>query len=72
MQAAEARARWRAEQGAISFNLPEADIKVSHPYSVYSWVNIHAEDNQDSPAQQLVSELMILAGEAIGSLGTRA
>lgn len=59
---AKLRQSWRLSQGAISINLPEAMIKVKED-------EITIEVLEDSPARQLVAEMMILAGEAVGRYG---
>ena len=71
VQAAEARERWREEQGALSFQMPEAKVRVVEPHSPDSRVQVHAGLNGggDQPSQRLVSELMILAGQAIACMG---
>ena len=74
MQAAEARERWREEQGAISFQLPEAKLRVVDSQLPDSSVHIHASFNGGGgqPSQRLVSEMMILAGQAIACMGKQA
>ncbi len=59
---AQRRHTWRHSQGAISINLPEAIIKVKED-------DIAIEVLEDSPARQLVAEMMILAGEVAGRYG---
>jgi exoribonuclease-2 len=59
---AQRRHTWRHSQGAISINLPEAIIKVKED-------EIAIEVLEDSPARQLVAEMMILAGEVAGRYG---
>lgn len=70
-QAAEVRERWREEQGALSIHMPEAKVRVVEPQSPDPSVQVHAGLNGggDQPSQRLVSEMMILAGQAIASLG---
>ncbi len=53
---AKKRAQWRLEQGAVAIHLPETNIKVKDD-------EVSLELQEDSPARQLVSEMMILAGE---------
>lgn len=61
---AQIRSQWRLTQGAITINMPESTIKV-----------LEAEDDivievlEDSPARQLVAEMMILAGEVAARYG---
>ena len=56
------RQTWRHSQGAISIHLPESAIKVQDDE-----ITIAVLD--DSPARQLVAEMMILAGEVAGRYG---
>lgn len=60
--AAERRRRWRNDQGAISINMPESSIKVREDEIQIQVVN-------DSPARNLVAEMMILAGETAARYG---
>ena len=60
--AAKLRQLWRHSQGAISINLPEAMIKVTKD-------EIAIDVLEDSPARQLVAEMMIMAGEVAGKYG---
>ena len=61
---AQVRGQWRVHQGAITINMPESSIKV-----------LEAEDDivievlEDSPARQMVAEMMILAGEVAARYG---
>lgn len=61
---AQVRSRWRVTQGAISINMPESNIKVSEAED-----QIAIEVLDDSPARQLVAEMMILAGEVAARYG---
>ena len=72
MQAAEARQRWREEQGSMGFQMPEAKVRVVQPHSPASIVQVHASGSATGtqPSQRLVSEMMILAGQAIAHIGT--
>jgi exoribonuclease II len=54
--AAQQRQTWRQSQGAIAIHLPESTIKVCDD-------EIHIDVLDDSPARQMVAEMMILAGE---------
>ncbi|AFZ42971.1 Exoribonuclease II [Halothece sp. PCC 7418] len=56
-QWAQQRKQWRQSQGSINISLPEAVIKVSQEEEV------EIELLDDSPARQLVAEMMILTGE---------
>jgi exoribonuclease-2 len=58
--AAQTRYQWRLGRGAISINLPEQDIKVIDEVP-------HLRVIEDTPARQLVAELMVLTGEAVAS-----
>ncbi len=57
------REEWRKSQGAIGIHMPEAVIKVQNDDEI----TINVLD--DSPARQLVAEMMILAGEVAGRYG---
>jgi exoribonuclease-2 len=59
---AKRRQTWRELQGAISIHMPESSIKVHDDE-----ITIHVLD--DSPARDLVAEMMILAGEVAGHYG---
>ena len=61
---AQIRGRWRVTQGAITINMPESNIKVSQADD-----DIVIEVQEDSPARQLVAEMMILAGEIAARYG---
>lgn len=54
------RKQWRQSQGSISISLPEAVIKVTPEEEV------EIELLNDSPARELVAEMMILTGEVAG------
>jgi exoribonuclease-2 len=56
------RQQWRTDQGAISIRMPEASIKVEDD-------EISITVLEDSPARDLVAEMMILAGEVGGRYG---
>lgn len=58
------RGQWRVTQGAININMPESVIKVRE-----SEDDIVIEVLEDSPARQLVAEMMILAGEVAARYG---
>lgn len=73
LQAAELRQRYRQEQGALNFQLPEAKVRVQQAFSIDSSVQVEALSPMQAgggPSQLLVSEMMILAGQAIAQLGT--
>ena len=59
---AQQRQVWREAQGAISIHMPESSIKVNDDDIVIQVLD-------DSPARQLVAEMMILAGEAAACYG---
>ena len=58
------RGAWRSNQGAISINMPESNIKVIDEED-----DIIIEVFDDSPARQMVAEMMILAGEVAARYG---
>lgn len=58
--AAQLRYQWRLGRGAISINLPEQDIKVTDDVPQLRVI-------EDTPARQMVAEMMVLTGEAVAS-----
>eukprot|EP01018_Ginkgo_biloba_P021242 Gb_33853 [translate_table: standard] len=69
-EAAVLRLQWRRQQGAIDTPTIEARIKVPNPDDPEPLINLYLQDQTD-PAMRLVSEMMILCGEAIASFGVR-
>ncbi|KAL6614185.1 hypothetical protein ACP70R_036455 [Stipagrostis hirtigluma subsp. patula] len=67
-EAASNRAQWRRSQGSIDTAMIEPRIKVSNPDDPEPNINLYVED-QSNPAMQLVSEMMILCGEAVAAFG---
>jgi exoribonuclease-2 len=63
-ESAKKRQQWRDSQGAIGISMPESTIKVCGD-------EIFVEVLDDSPARQLVAEMMILTGEVAGHFGQR-
>ncbi|RWR95417.1 ribonuclease II, chloroplastic/mitochondrial isoform X1 [Cinnamomum micranthum f. kanehirae] len=68
-EAAALRLQWRRQQGAIDTSTIEARIKVANPDDPEPSINLYVE-NQSDPAMRLVSEMMILCGEAIATFGS--
>ncbi|KAM7464061.1 hypothetical protein LguiA_032182 [Lonicera macranthoides] len=68
-EAAALRLHWRQQQGAIVTPTIEARIKVVNPDDPNPLINLYVE-NQADPAMRLVSEMMILCGEAIATFGS--
>lgn len=62
------RLEWRKQQGAIEMNIPEMDIKVGPTNVPEPEISIHITDQSTLP-RRLVSELMVLCGEAIAAYG---
>lgn len=60
------REQWRGQQGAINIHMPETSIRVSQENEDES-IEIKVLD--DSPARELVAEMMILAGEVAARYG---
>ncbi|WP_460194739.1 ribonuclease catalytic domain-containing protein [Thermosynechococcus sp. FA-CM-4201] len=58
------RSEWRQQRGAIRINIPEPNIKVAGE-------EVEISPLHDSPARQLVAEMMILAGEVAAHFGAR-
>ena len=70
VQAAKARQNYRQQEGALNFQLPEAKIQVQQAFTPDSSVHVKPyQQNDGSPSQLLVSEMMVLAGQAIAQLG---
>jgi len=67
-EAASIRAQWRRSQGSIDTAMIEPRIKVSNPDDPEPNINLYVED-QANPAMQLVSEMMVLCGEAVAAFG---
>ncbi|XP_057460949.1 ribonuclease II, chloroplastic/mitochondrial isoform X2 [Actinidia eriantha] len=68
-QAATLRLQWRRKQGAIDMATIETRIKVANQDDPEPSINLYVE-NQADPAMRLVSEMMILCGEAIATYGS--
>ncbi|KAM7526350.1 hypothetical protein LguiA_016252 [Lonicera macranthoides] len=68
-EAATLRFRWRREQGAIETSMIDTRIKVTNPDDPDPSIKLYVE-NQGDPAMRLVSEMMILCGEAIATYGS--
>uniref|UniRef100_A0A0D9V7N5 RNB domain-containing protein n=2 Tax=Leersia perrieri TaxID=77586 RepID=A0A0D9V7N5_9ORYZ len=68
-EAAFIRAQWRRSQGSIDTAMIEPRIKVANPDDPEPSINLYVED-QSNPAMQLVSEMMILCGEAVAAFGS--
>ncbi|KAI4354501.1 hypothetical protein L6164_003355 [Bauhinia variegata] len=69
-EAANLRLKWRRQQGAIETPNLETRIKVPNPEDPEPSINLYVE-NQADPAMRLVSEMMILCGEAIARFGSQ-
>ncbi|MGF1458471.1 MAG: ribonuclease catalytic domain-containing protein [Leptolyngbyaceae cyanobacterium] len=63
---AKVREQWRGQQGAINIHMPETSIQVSQDDETAA-IDIKVLD--DSPARELVAEMMILAGEVAARYG---
>ena len=63
---AKVREQWRAQQGAINIHMPETSIRVSQ-HDEQEAIEIKMLD--DSPARELVAEMMILTGEVAARYG---
>ncbi|KAJ6747090.1 EXORIBONUCLEASE II MITOCHONDRIAL [Salix koriyanagi] len=68
-EAASLRLQWRREQGAVDTATIETRIKVPNPEDPEPAINLYVE-NQADPAMRLVSEMMLLCGEAIATFGS--
>ncbi|KAL2533764.1 Ribonuclease II [Abeliophyllum distichum] len=68
-EAAMLRLQWRRGQGAIDTSTLETRIKVTNPDDSEPLIKLYVE-NQADPAMRLVTEMMILCGEAVATLGS--
>ncbi|KAL8508719.1 hypothetical protein ACS0TY_019106 [Phlomoides rotata] len=68
-EAAALRHQWRMRQGAIDTATLESRVKVTNPDDPEPSIKLYVE-NQADPAMRLVSEMMILCGEAIATFGS--
>ncbi|XP_057534015.1 ribonuclease II, chloroplastic/mitochondrial-like isoform X2 [Amaranthus tricolor] len=68
-EAAALRLKWRRSQGAVGTTTLEARVKVANPDDPEPQINLYVE-NQADHAMRLVSEMMILCGEAIATYGS--
>lgn len=68
-EAARLRLQWRRGQGAIETGSLEPRIKVENPDDPEPSIRLYVEDQTD-PAMRLVSEMMILCGEALATYGS--
>ncbi|KAI3801258.1 hypothetical protein L1987_29362 [Smallanthus sonchifolius] len=68
-EAASLRLQWRRGQGAIETGSLEPRIKVENPDDPEPSIRLYVEDQTD-PAMRLVSEMMVLCGEAIATYGS--
>ncbi|KAL6574712.1 ribonucleotide-diphosphate reductase subunit rnr1 [Orobanche minor] len=68
-EAAALRFQWRRGQGAVDTSMLETRIKVTNPDDPEPSIKLYIE-NQEDPAMRLVSEMMILCGEVIATLGS--
>ncbi|KAJ0984005.1 hypothetical protein J5N97_002361 [Dioscorea zingiberensis] len=68
-EAAALRLGWRRQQGGIDTATIEARVKVANPDDPEPSISLYVEDQSD-PAMRLVSEMMILCGEAVATFGS--
>nr|XP_043621550.1 ribonuclease II, chloroplastic/mitochondrial [Erigeron canadensis] len=68
-EAASLRLQWRRGQGAIETGSLEPRIKVENPDDPEPSIRLYVDDQTD-PAMRLVSEMMILCGEALATFGS--
>ena len=69
VQMAQLRRAWRQEQGAVDVRMMECEVHVRGPDSVDPEVYLQGSNSHESPARSLVSELMILANQAVATFG---
>ena len=63
------RRDWRMQQGAVHISMPECEVRVRHVESPVPHVFLTTEIQDESSAHMLVSELMIMANEAVARIG---
>ncbi|WCJ28308.1 Ribonuclease II/R family protein [Euphorbia peplus] len=68
-EAAGRRFQWRCQQGAVDTANLDTRIKVANPDDPEPSINLYVE-NQADPAMRLVSEMMLLCGEAMATYGS--
>ncbi|KAI3514453.1 hypothetical protein L1887_12865 [Cichorium endivia] len=68
-EAASLRLQWRRGQGAFETGSLEPRIKVENPEDPEPSIRLYVEDQTD-PAMRLVTEMMILCGEALATFGS--
>ena len=71
VQASRLRLRWREQQGAVQISMPECEVHVREPDSIYPDIVLQTQGPEDSQARTLVSELMIMANEAVAIIGAQ-
>lgn len=69
LKAAQLRREYRTSRGATEINLPECEVTVDDPQADAPRVTLLRYDQFASVSRQVVAEMMILAGEAMGLLG---
>ncbi|KAL4445906.1 hypothetical protein ABPG77_009105 [Micractinium sp. CCAP 211/92] len=71
LQIAQLRREHRLASGATEILMPESSVRVEGAHTEEPEVTIEEECQHESPSRQMVAEMMILAGEAVGELGRR-
>mmetsp|Transcript_58713 Transcript_58713/g.117935 ORF Transcript_58713/g.117935 Transcript_58713/m.117935 type:complete len:448 (-) Transcript_58713:114-1457(-) len=66
-KAARLRRKWRAKRGVVEHMLPYVSVKASEDPSVP--VSVTPSGHSDGGSEVLVTEIMLLAGEAVGLFG---
>ncbi|KAL4425691.1 hypothetical protein ABPG75_009707 [Micractinium tetrahymenae] len=69
LQVAEQRRQHRLASGATEILMPESCVSVEGAHTEEPEVTIEEECQHESPSRQMVAEMMVLAGEAVGELG---
>ena len=71
-QASRLRQGWRERQGAANIALDECQVRVDSAAAQDPTVRLERLNMWDSPARNMVAELMILAGQVAATLGAPA
>ena len=55
----------------MQISMPECEVHVREPDSIYPDIVLQTQSPEDSQARTLVSELMIMANEAVATIGAQ-
>lgn len=72
IQASRLRQAWREAQGAANISLDECQVRVGDARAEDPAIRLERVNMWDSPARNMVAEMMILAGQVAAALGAPA